>query len=291
MSDSILKLIGAVLLSTGLIGAHSGAWASSILVDEPRGVVLKLVKSGKPECGLLDWESIRQAGSFTSSGKTITIKETKLPLSKAQWETLLTRVIGNAKEITLIHAWPDAAGGLAASLRVAYDIRSHGGTAWVMNGGWGERTQTSGCGGEYQFTGKPEKIYLTDEEFWRNFENGIFLDARGKEAESPAPYTWVVGSPRSAHAVEPAAFIKNGKVDAGAYSCDLFTGITIVGCDSIHKSMLAAEAARYKNCATQPAVMPYWGLTGISRDEQLAKKVWGEQATLNPKRSGNWETP
>ena len=52
-----------------------------------------------------------------------------------------------------------------------------------MNGGLGERTQTSSCGGEYQFTGKPEKIYLTDEEFWRNFENGIFLDARGKEAE------------------------------------------------------------------------------------------------------------
>ncbi len=267
------------------------ALADSILVDAPKGVVLKLTKGGAPACGTLDWDSIRRTGSFTAAGKTLTIKESKLPLSKAQWEGLLTKVVGNAPEITIIQAWPEAAGGLAAALRVAYDIRSHGGTAWVLNGGWGERSLNSTCNGLYVFLGKPEKVYMTDKEFWIKLQHGHFLDARGKEAEAPAPYTWVVGSPRGASTIEPTAFIMNGKVDADIYSCEIFADVSVVGCDTMHKSMLTAEAARFKRCASQPGVMPYWGLSGLSRDATLAKKVWGEQATLNPKRSGNWVTP
>jgi len=290
MTNSILKRIVSILFAVWFIGIYNVATASSILVDEPRGITIKLVKTGKPDCGVLDWDSIRQPGSFTIRGKTLTVKEPKLPLSKTQWETLLSKIAGNAKEVTLVPAWPEAAGGLAASLRVAYDIRSHGGTAWVLNDGSGIREQNTTCNGQFQFTGAPEKVYMTDEEFWTNFDKGVFIDARGKEAETPAPYTWVAGSPRGAHAVEPSTFIKNGKVDASAYSCDVFKDVTVVGCDSIHKSMLAVEAARYKNCENQPGVMPYWGLTGISRDEKLARKVWGNEAALNPKRSGNWET-
>jgi hypothetical protein len=278
-----------VIASLGCI--PTVAFAGSILVDEPKGVILKLVKTGKPECGTLDWESIRQSGSFTASGKTLTVKETKLPLSKEQWQALLTKVVGAQDEITIVQAWPEAAGGLAASLRVAYDLRSHGGKAWVLNGALGERKVVGNCSGQYAFTGQPEKVYMTEQEFWANFERGAFLDARGKEADDPAAYTWVVGSPQGAKRAEPSAFVKNGKVDPSAYSCDAFAGVTVVGCDSIHKSMLAMEAARLKGCATQPGVMPYWGLTGFSRDVQLAKKIWGEQAALNPKRSGNWATP
>lgn len=291
MQASISNIMARVLLGVGSLCALNAGWAGSILVDAPRGVVLKVVKTGTAECGVLNWDSVRQAGGFSTQGKALSMKETKLPLSKTQWETLLSKVAGNANEITLIHGWTDPAGGLAAALRVAYDIRSHGGTAWVMNGGWGERAQTRVCEGQYVFSGKPEKVYMTDQEFWRDFESGIFLDARGDEASRPASYTWVMGSPRLAQAVELDSFIMHGKVDADVYSCDLFAGVSAIGCDSLHKSMLAAEAARYKNCASQPGVMPYWGLSGISRDEKLSKRVWGEQVALNPKRSGNWDTP
>lgn len=288
MKQIASSLFCAILTFTALAPAASVIAANSILVDAPKGALLKLTKIGQPSCGSVDWDSVRQGGDFTASGKHLSMKEKKLPLTRAQWQALLTQVVGKQKEITIAHEWSEPASGLAAAIRVAHDIRSHGGKAWVLNGKAGKLPTMAQCKGEYQFTGKPAKLYMTGQEFWKNLERGVFLDARGDVADTPAGYTWVVGSPRKAKRVEPDALVVNGKVDRNPEQCAYFEDVSVVGCDSVHKSMLAMEVARYKNCASQPNVMPELGLSGYSRDEQLAKKIWGEDVALNPKRSGNW---
>lgn len=280
-----------ILISAMLAHTVSAAATESILIDSPKGALLKLTKNGKPECGSVDWDSVRQGGSFIASGKTLSMKEKKLPLSRAQWQTLLNQVVGKQDEITIAHAWPEPASGLAAAIRVAHDIRSHGGKAWVLNGNAGKLPGLSDCKGEYAFTAEPAKLYMTEQEFWQSLNHGNFLDARGDSADTPAGYTWVVGSPLKAKRVEPDDLVVNGKVDRNPEQCALFENVSVVGCDSVHKSMLAMEVARYKNCASQPQVMPQWGLSGYSRDEALAKKIWGKDVALNIKRSGNWKAP
>lgn len=282
LSNLIPKTITAILLTI----VYAGSIADTILVEQPRGSIIKLTQKGKPACGTVNWGSIRQTGTVTIDGQTITMGEPKLPLSKAQWELLLSKIAGDKKEVTIAHAWEKGPAGLAAALRVAYDIRSHGGTAWVLNGDIGHYKSEADCTGEYHFKGKPMQVYMSEEQFWNEIKHGQFLDARGRGATAPPNYTWVVGSPKQAKAIDIASFTYKGKVDKDAYSCDAFKNVSVAGCDSVHKTFLAVEAARYANCDTQPKIMPFWGLAGASRHSKIAKKVWGDHLTLNSKRTG-----
>ncbi len=281
------KIIGCCMLG-GLSGL---ALADSILVEQPRGGLIKLVEEGAPECGKVSWKSIRRPGTVTISGELIEIKEPKLPLAKEQWEALLTTIAGEQQEITIVSGWDKGAAGLAASLRLAYDLRSYGASAWVLNGRIGNNKTLTGCTGEFKFTGKPEVVYLNEEQFWEAYNNGKFLDARGKGAQEPPPYTWVVGSPKNGSAVDIAAFVKNDKLDTSAYNCENFRGATVVGCDSLHKSFLVVEAAKLAKCDTQPKLMPYWGLAGMSRSSRAATQLWGGDLALNAQRTGEWVNP
>lgn len=260
--------------------------AESILVDQPKGSILQLTQKDEPGCGTVNWGSVRQSGSITIDGQAINMGEPKLPLSKLQWETLLTKTVGNQEQITIAHAWNKGPAGLAAALRIAYDIRSHGGTAWVFNGPIGDNKPVEKCAGEYKFRGEPVQIYLSEEQFWKEITKGAFMDARGRGAQEPPSYTWVVGSPVKAKAIDIASFTMNDKVDKDVYSCEEFKDVSVAGCDSLHKTFLAVEAAKYANCDSQPKLMPYWGLAGASRHMKVAKKVWGEEVELNEKRSG-----
>lgn len=274
-------------LFLGLLAAMPvTTFAGTILVDEPRGSVIKLTKKGEPACGTVNWGSIRQPGSIRIKGQMITMKEAKLPLDKEKWEQLLSTVAGDTDEITIAHAWDTGPAGLAAALRVAYDIRSQGGMAWVLNGPAGNIKTENNCAGEYRFKGNPVQIYMSEESFWKEMQSGRFLDARGSGAKTPPSYTWVVGTPEKGKAVDIASFTHNGKVDTDAYGCEVFDGISVAGCDSVHKTFLAVEAAKYANCSSQPKIMPLWGLAGASRHTLPAKKLWGEKITLNEKRSG-----
>ena len=275
------------LVAAGLLCVWSmQGVADTILVEQPRGSVIKLTQKGKPACGTLDWGSIRQTGTVNIDGETINMGEPKLPLSKVQWEKLLSTIVGNKDEVTIAHAWEKGPAGLAAALRVAYDIRSHGGTAWVLNGDIGNYKAESNCTGDYGFKGKPMQVYMSEAQFWQELQTGEFLDARGEGATEPPNYTWIVGSPSKARAIDIASFTYRGKVDKDAYSCDAFKDISVAGCDSVHKTFLAVEAARFANCDSQPKIMPFWGLAGASRHSKVAKKVWGDKLTLNSKRSG-----
>lgn len=260
----------------------------SILVDQPRGKLVRLLDKGQPACGVLGWNNVRRSGSFVINGKSLEIQESKLPLSKEQWEALLSRVVGQQQEITIAHDWKKLPAGLAAALRVAYDLRSHGGTAWVLNGPIGKHKPATHCRGQFAFAGQARPLYLPENDFWHKLQQGRFLDARGRGASEPPAYTWVTGSPRNARQVDIASFVNNGKLDRDSYSCDLFDGATVAGCDSLHKTYLLVEAARYAKCKSQPALMPAWGLAGASRDRVVAQKLWGKDVALNNKRSGDW---
>jgi len=265
------------------------ATAQSIIVEQPKGVVIKLVNRGDTDCGVLEWEHARQAGNFTILNTTREQDENKLPLTKAQWQTLLTRVAGDQAEVTIAHAWRDDAPGLAAAIRIAQDIRSHGGTAWAYNGRFNKNMLHKTCTGNYTFKGTPIKIFLNEPEFWELLGKGKFLDARGKaQAARPPAITWIAGSPRDAKVVNIGTFLKDGKLDRTVYNCEVFNDVAAIGCDSIHMAMLAMEAARYANCQNQPPVMPSWGLSGASRDPAAVKKLWGEHAESNPNRSDKW---
>ena len=127
---------------------------------------------------------------------------------------------------------------------------------------------------------------MEESQFWSELRTGRFLDARGRGAKTPPSYTWLVGSPDGAKTIDIASFTNNGKVDKDSYSCEVFNDISIAGCDSVHKTFLAVEAAKYADCASQPKIMPYWGLAGASRKVAIAKKVWGDNVIPNAKRSG-----
>ena len=281
-------LIRRFTLAISLCFAPVAALADSILVDQPRGALIRLVQKGEPACGSVDWGSVRRAGQFSIGAHQLEMKEAKLPLDHAQWEGLLTRVVGEQREITIAHAWENEPAGLAAALRVAYDIRSQGGLAWVLNSPLGPRQPHTHCRGNYQFTGQPTTVYLSESGFWAALEKGALLDARGAESLNPPSYTWVAGTPNGGDPIDIAAFMRDGKLDRQAVDCKVFEGHTVVGCDSLHKSMLVAEAARYANCAQQPSPMPYWGLAGASRDRETAQRLWGKRPLLNDKRSGDW---
>ena len=275
-------------LSLALTVAATATRAESILVEQPRGALIRLVKQGEPACGTVDWGSVRHPGSFTVNHHTLELAEAKLPLSRGQWETLLTHIAGDQRELTIAHAWPDAPEGLAAALRVAYDIRAHGGQAWVLNGPIGTFPLHTQCRGQFAFTGAPVAVYLSEEQFWAALRKGALIDARGVGAQNAPAYTWVAGTPAGGKALEIGSFLLNDKVDRNAYSCDSFKGYTVAACDSLHKSFLVAEAAKFANCEQQPALMPYWGLAGASRDPETARRLWGKNLVLNAKRSGNW---
>ncbi len=277
-----------VAVTIVLGGMASQALADSILVAQPKGAVISVIERGSSACGNVSWQDIRQPGTITLSGETIEIKEAKLPLSKEQWEALLSKVAGEQSEITLVNGWDKGPAGLAASLRIAYDIRSQGGTAWVLNGRLGTNKVLNTCTGNYHLTGSPQTVYLTEDQLWKELDNGRFMDARGKDAQTPPNYTWVVGTPANGKAVDIAMFVKDDKVDPSAYSCAVFRGFSVVGCDSLHKSFLAVEAARFANCDTQPKLMPYWGLAGSSRSAKVTQKLWGSEFALNGGRSGDW---
>lgn len=279
-----LKLTSLLVVSLGSVSLPVAA--DTILVDAPRGSVIKLAEKGEPACGMVSWSNIRQAGSVTIDGHLINMQEAKLPLNQQQWQQLLSKIAGNKDEITIAHAWEKGPAGLAAALRVAYDIRSHGGTAWVLNGAIGDLKPEANCNGSYAFKGKPQEIYMSELQFFSEMRKGRFLDARGDGAKHPPSYTWVMGSPQKAKAVDIASFMDKGKLDKDSYSCDVFNDVTVAGCDSVHKTFLAVEAAKYANCSSQPKIMPYWGLAGASRDSHVAKKVWGDDFSLNEKRSG-----
>ncbi len=268
--------------------AESHKQNQTIMVDQVRGILVKLVRRGKNKCGKLDWWTMRQPGKLTILNRTFDYVDDKMPLSKSQWQTVLTKVVGNNQEITIAHAWGDEIKGLAAAVRAANDIRSHGGKAWAYNGKYDKSLANANikCKGEYAFTNSPEKIYLTEQEFWQLLRKGQFLDARGKaRAAKPTGLTYVLGSPKNSKTVHIGSFIKNGKLDKGVYSCDTFKDVTVIGCDTVHKAMLAREAARYANCDTQPDVMPYWGLSGASRHKSVAEHLWGKDVEPNPNRS------
>ena len=277
-----------ILLCLMLSGLSGAAIADSILVEEAKGGLITLTQEGEPACGTVNWGSIRQPGIVTISGEIVEIKEAKLPLSKEQWEELLTKVAGEQKEITIANGWEKGPAALAAALRVAYDVRSHGGTAWVLNGRMEDNKPLAKCAGQYKFTGIPEAVYLTEDQFWQEYKNGKFLDARGRGSQEPPNYTWVIGTPTNGAAVDIATFTNNDKVDKDVYSCDDFKGFTVAGCDSLHKTFLAVEAAKFANCDSQPKLMPYWGLAGLSRSPKVAKEVWGKEVALNAKRTGEW---
>lgn len=269
-----------------LLITSTSVFSDTILIDKPKGSVIKLTQKGNAACGTVNWGSIRQSGNLKIAGKKFNMKEPKLPLSKSQWQKLLSKIAGNKKDITIAHAWNKGPAGIAAALRVAYDIRSHGGTAWVLNGPIGNNKTTQNCAGNYAFTGKPQEIYMKEVQFWTELRKGQFLDARGRGAKAPPSYTWINGSPVKAKAIDIASFTNGGKVDIDSYSCDVFKDVSVAGCDSVHKTFLAVEAAKYAKCETQPKIMPYWGLAGASRHTSVAKKVWGNNFVPNQKRSG-----
>lgn len=285
LKTSAVKGIIACFMFSGVSGA---VLADTILVEKPKGALIQLTEKGEPACGEVSWKSVRQPGKITIAGELVEMKEAKLPLAKEQWEALLTKIAGNQKEVTIANGWVKGPAGLAAALRVAYDIRSHGGTAWVLNGRMDDNKAHANCSGEYKFSGKPESVYLSEEQFWEEYKNGKFLDARGRGAQEPPSYTWVVGSPNKGVAMDIATFTNNDKVDKDVYSCEDFKGFTVAGCDSLHKTFLAVEAAKFANCDTQPKLMPYWGLAGLSRSPKASKLVWGKEVALNSKRSGEW---
>ena len=282
LSVHIIKSLSILIL---IITSFS-VFADSILINEPRGSIVQLTQKGKAACGTVNWGSIRQPGNVNIATKKIQMKEPKLPLTKAQWQKLLSKIVGDKKEITIAHSWKKGPAGLAAALRIAYDIRSHGGTAWVLNGPIGKHKATTNCTGNFAFTGKPQEIYMKEAQFWAALRKGKFLDARGRGAKAPPSYTWIMGSPIKAIAIDIASFTNQGKVDLDSYSCDVFKNVSVAGCDSVHKTFLAVEAAKYAKCKNQPKIMPYWGLAGASRHASVAKKVWGKEFTPNKKRSG-----
>lgn len=282
-----MKKLSVYLVVPLVLSTFAPLHADSILIDSTRGSVIKLTEKGQPACGTVNWGSIRRSGSTQIDGYHIDMKEAKFPLEKGQWQQLLSKIAGDKEEVTIAHDWKKGPAGLAAALRVAYDIRSHGGKAWVFNGPIGKLKPASTCVGQYVFKDKPEKIYMDEAQFWAVMKNGHFLDARGRGATAPPSYTWVMGSPLRGKAVDIASFINNeGKVDKDAFGCEVFKDISVAGCDSVHKTFLAVEAAKYANCASQPKIMPYWGLAGASRHSKVAEKLWGSDLSPNSKRSG-----
>ena len=284
------KFSAMAILLSGVIGTNAAYASQSVLTDTPRGALIKLSKKGKTQCGHIAWGSVRRAGQFNINGDSLNLSEAKLPLSKQQWQELLSNIAGDQKEITIMHSWKNESAGLAAALRMAYDIRSHGGTAWVLNDSSNNLAPLNHCAGSFVFKGEPVNYYASETQFWNAIESGRFIDARGKGAEKPPSYTWVMGSPQNAKVVDISSFLLDGKVDKDVFNCDVFKNTEVAGCDSVHKTFLAVEAAKFANCDTQPMIMPYWGLAGASRDADTAKKVWGENVVLNAKRSGNWKT-